>query len=82
MERAYGTFVRSFTLPQNIAANNIKAKYKEGVLELTIPKKKGIKSKQPAVPLTDDPIFKVGSKPIEGDVDDASENHNRYIYSK
>jgi HSP20 family protein len=46
VERAYGTFVRSFTLPQNVDADKIKAKYKEGVLELTIPKKEEAKLKQ------------------------------------
>jgi HSP20 family protein len=79
MERAYGIFVRSFTLPQNVDADNIKAKYQGGVLELTIPKKEDIKSKQPVVKVTDDPIFKLGSNPIERDVEDASESHDKYI---
>jgi HSP20 family protein len=46
VERAYGSFVRSFTLPQNVEPEKIKAKYKDGVLELTIPKKEEAKPKQ------------------------------------
>ncbi|MBI2485698.1 MAG: Hsp20/alpha crystallin family protein [Deltaproteobacteria bacterium] len=46
VERSYGTFVRSFTLPQNVDAEKIKATYKDGVLELTLPKKEEAKPKQ------------------------------------
>ena len=46
MERAYGTFVRSFTLPPNVDAQKIQAKFKDGVLELTLPKKEDAKPKQ------------------------------------
>jgi HSP20 family protein len=37
-ERCYGTFQRSFTLQQNIQPNLIKATFKDGVLEIEIPK--------------------------------------------
>ncbi len=46
VERSYGTFVRSFMLPKNVDAEKIKAKYKDGVLELTLPKKEEVKPKQ------------------------------------
>ncbi|MCI0455331.1 MAG: Hsp20/alpha crystallin family protein [Candidatus Dadabacteria bacterium] len=46
VERSYGSFFRSFTLPQNVDPEKIKAKYKEGVLEVTIPKKEEAKPKQ------------------------------------
>jgi len=52
IERAYGSFVRSFTLPQNVDPEKIKAKYKEGVLEITIPKKEEAKPKQIKVELS------------------------------
>jgi len=39
MERSYGSFTRSFLLPDNVDTKNIKAKYKDGVLILTLPKK-------------------------------------------
>ncbi len=37
-ERVYGSFVRSFTLPKTVDAARITAEYKNGVLEVTIPK--------------------------------------------
>ena len=46
LERAYGYFERSFTLPGNVDATKIKASYKEGVLELSLPKKEEAKPKQ------------------------------------
>ena len=46
LERAYGSFERSFTLPTNVDASKIKAAYKDGVLELTLPKKEETKPKQ------------------------------------
>ena len=52
VERAYGSFVRSFTLPQNVDPEKIKAKYKEGVLEVTIPKREEAKPKQIKVELS------------------------------
>jgi HSP20 family protein len=39
MESSFGSFTRSFTIPDNIDAENIHAESKEGVLELTLPKK-------------------------------------------
>src|SRR6185503_14305453 len=38
VERVSGKFVRTFTLPDNVQTDAIKASFKEGVLELTIPK--------------------------------------------
>jgi HSP20 family protein len=38
VERVSGKFVRTFTLPDNVATDQIKAQFKDGVLELTIPK--------------------------------------------
>ncbi len=38
VERRYGSFQRSFTLPRNVETANIKAGYTDGVLTLTIPK--------------------------------------------
>ena len=36
-EVQYGSFVRSFTIPQGVKAEDIQAKYHHGVLELAIP---------------------------------------------
>ena len=38
VERSYGSFVRSFSLPDQVDEGGVKAEYKEGVLNLTIPK--------------------------------------------
>ena len=46
MERAYGKFLRAFTLPPNILTEKVIALYNNGVLELTIPKKEEAKPKQ------------------------------------
>ncbi len=40
-ERSYGSFQRSFGLPEHADADNISATFKKGVLTLTIPKKPG-----------------------------------------
>jgi HSP20 family protein len=38
VERVSGKFVRTFSLPENVRTDEIKAQFKDGVLELTIPK--------------------------------------------
>lgn len=38
IERFYGSFMRSFTLPGNVDAAQIKAEYKDGMLNLSLPK--------------------------------------------
>ena len=38
VERPYGTFARTLTLPQGVNSDSIEASYQEGVLELRIPK--------------------------------------------
>lgn len=35
---SYGSFKRSFTLPENVAATKIEAQYNNGILEVVIPK--------------------------------------------
>jgi len=45
-ERYYGAFHRSFTLPSAVDASKVNATYKDGVLEITLPKKEEAKSKQ------------------------------------
>ncbi|MBW1945913.1 MAG: Hsp20/alpha crystallin family protein, partial [Deltaproteobacteria bacterium] len=41
IERFYGEFSRSFTLPDVVEVENIRATYKDGVLEIVLPKAKG-----------------------------------------
>lgn len=46
IERAYGTFTRTFTLPRSVEASQIHASYVNGVLEIEIPKKEESRPKQ------------------------------------
>ena len=46
VERSYGQFYRSFTLPPNVNPETIKAQFKDGVLRLTLPKKEEAKPRQ------------------------------------
>ena len=46
VERAYGAFSRSFTLPSVVDQEKINAEYKDGVLRVTLPKKEEAKPKQ------------------------------------
>jgi len=46
VERAYGSFARSFTLANSVNSEAIKADYQNGVLTLTIPKREEAKPKQ------------------------------------
>ncbi|TGN39443.1 Hsp20/alpha crystallin family protein [Marinobacter confluentis] len=38
IERVYGSFIRRFTLPDNVDENSIRANFKDGVLSLTLAK--------------------------------------------
>lgn len=46
VERSYGTFTRSFTLPNVVDTDKIKAEHKDGVLRVTLPKKEEAKPRQ------------------------------------
>jgi HSP20 family protein len=46
VERAYGSFTRSFTLPNVVDTEKIKAEYKDGLLRMTLPKKDEARPKQ------------------------------------
>jgi len=45
-ERVFGKVTRSFTLPQEVDEGKAQAKFKDGVLELTLPKKAAAQRKQ------------------------------------
>ncbi len=46
VERAYGTFTRSFTLPNTVTAEGANAEYKNGVLRVTLPKREETKARR------------------------------------
>jgi HSP20 family protein len=58
MERRYGTFVRSFTLPNTVDTDNVKADYENGILKIQLAKRAEAKPKQIKV--------NVGQKTLEG----------------
>jgi len=46
VERVYGSFLRSFALPPTVDAEKVEAEYRNGVLELKLPKRPEAKPKQ------------------------------------
>lgn len=46
LERSFGKYYRSFTLPKEIKQDNIKAEFKDGQLTISIPKAEEVKPKQ------------------------------------
>ena len=45
-ERSYGKFQRAFTLPADVDSEKIKAEFKDGVLQIEVPKPQDKKAKQ------------------------------------
>ena len=46
VERSYGSFTRSFTLPQTVSAEGATAEYANGVLRVTLPKREETKARR------------------------------------
>ena len=46
LERVYGKFERNVQLPMPVQADKVKAVYRDGVLEITLPKAEEVKPKQ------------------------------------
>ncbi len=46
IERSYGNFVRSFSVPETVDTEKIAAEYTNGVLSVSLPKKEAAKPKQ------------------------------------
>ena len=46
MERVYGKFERHVQLPMSVQSDKVKAAYRDGVLEVTLPKAEEVKPKQ------------------------------------
>jgi HSP20 family protein len=59
VERRYGSFTRSFTLPNTVSTDGIQADYDHGVLKIRLAKRAEAKPKQIKVSVG-------GQKPIEG----------------
>jgi HSP20 family protein len=46
LERTYGAFQRSFTLPQTVDAERVRAEYRDGVLTVTLPMRDEVRPRQ------------------------------------
>jgi HSP20 family protein len=46
IERSYGSFIRSFSVPATVDAEKVGAEFKNGVLTVTLPKKEAAKPRQ------------------------------------
>ncbi len=46
VERAYGSFTRSFSLPRTVSAENTKADFNNGILRVSLPKKEEAKARK------------------------------------
>lgn len=49
IERSYGRFVRSFSLPSQVDAAKVAARMEDGVLRITLPKAEAVKPKSIAI---------------------------------
>jgi HSP20 family protein len=49
VERSYGSFLRTFSLPSQVSAEGVKASFKEGVLTIEIPKAEEAKPRKIAI---------------------------------
>ncbi|MBX3279942.1 MAG: Hsp20/alpha crystallin family protein [Acidobacteria bacterium] len=46
VERSYGAFTRTFTLPSTIDVEGVQAEFRDGVLRVTLPKREEVKPRQ------------------------------------
>jgi HSP20 family protein len=46
VERSYGSFTRSFTLPQTVTAEGAKAEFNNGILNVSLPKREETKARK------------------------------------
>jgi HSP20 family protein len=59
VERSYGSFARSFSLPNSISTDKVKAEFKDGLLTLTMPKREEAKPKTIKIDVTSsEPVAK------------------------
>lgn len=53
IERSYGSFMRSFAVPNSVDTEKVSADYKNGVLTIKLPKKEAAKPRQVTVAIKD-----------------------------
>lgn len=52
VERSYGSFVRSFRIPDGVDESKVKAEFKDGMMNVALPKSEKAKSKVLEIPVT------------------------------
>jgi HSP20 family protein len=62
IERRYGKFTRSFTLPTRVDPQNVNATFDNGILALTLPKKEEFKPKEITIGVSKTPVATKGTK--------------------
>ncbi|MDX2033224.1 MAG: Hsp20/alpha crystallin family protein [Blastocatellia bacterium] len=60
VERSYGSFTRTFSLPSTVNVDGVKADLRDGVLQVTLPKREEVKARQIQVEVKAD-----GGKTVE-----------------
>lgn len=50
-ERRYGSFFRSFRLPEDIVADKIEARFDKGVLTIAVPRQPGTEPREAVIPV-------------------------------
>ncbi len=60
VERNYGSFTRTFSLPNTVNVDGVKADFRDGVLRVTLPKREEVKARQIQVEVKAN-----GAKPVE-----------------
>ncbi len=63
VERSYGQFVRSFTLPNNVDRDQIRASFHNGLLEIEMPKREEARPRQ--IKITGETAGKQGKRAID-----------------
>ncbi len=46
IERSYGSFTRTFSLPSTVNVDDVNAEFRDGVLRVTLPKREEVKARQ------------------------------------
>jgi len=62
VERSYGSFFRSFTLPRNVDPNGIQASFADGVLSISIPKAEEAKPRKVQIAGGSEPAREISAK--------------------
>jgi HSP20 family protein len=73
VERSYGSFTRSFTLPQSVSAEGATAEYQNGVLRVTLPKREETKARRIEITGAGTSAKTIDAKPAKPSTEKSSE---------